>query len=163
MKLAISLEGVVSGEHGIGLTKLDYLEPRQIQDFVDYKKRVDPEGRFNKGKLLPGADLKNAYTPSFSLIGAESLILEQSEIGRVTELPGIQVVGMMTMAPLTADLHLVRRTFRAAYELWEEAARQLPRFRAEELSMGMSNDFEVAVEEGATLVRVGSSIFGERG
>jgi pyridoxal phosphate enzyme (YggS family) len=85
------------------------------------------------------------------------------EIGRATELPGIEIVGMMTMAPLTDDLHLIRRTFRAARDLWEEAARQLPRFRAEELSMGMSNDFEVAVEEGATLVRVGSSIFGERG
>ena len=86
MRLAISLEGVVSGEHGIGLTKLDYLEPRQIQDFIDYKSRVDPEGRFNKGKLLPGADLKNAYTPSFSLIGAESLVLEQSDIGKVTDM-----------------------------------------------------------------------------
>ncbi|MEA3153697.1 MAG: hypothetical protein QOK44_1286, partial [Betaproteobacteria bacterium] len=47
---------------------------------------VDPHGHFNKGKLLPGADLRNAYTPSFSLIGAESLILEQSEIGRVADL-----------------------------------------------------------------------------
>ncbi len=83
MRLAVSLNGVVSGEHGIGLTKLEFLDPQQIQDFVEYKQRVDPEGRFNNGKLLPGADLRNAYTPSFSLIGAESLILEQSEIGRV--------------------------------------------------------------------------------
>ncbi|HEV7799502.1 MAG TPA: FAD-linked oxidase C-terminal domain-containing protein, partial [Burkholderiales bacterium] len=86
MRLAIALDGVVSGEHGIGLTKLDYLDPKQIQDFIDYKQRVDPEGRFNKGKLLPGADLRNAYTPSFSLIGAESLVLEQSEIGKVTDM-----------------------------------------------------------------------------
>jgi FAD/FMN-containing dehydrogenase/Fe-S oxidoreductase len=86
MRLAISLNGVVSGEHGIGLTKLEYLDPKQIQDFIDYKNRVDPEGRFNKGKLLPGADLRNAYTPSFSLIGAESLVLEQSDIGKVTDM-----------------------------------------------------------------------------
>ena len=46
----------------------------------DYKARVDPDGRFNQGKLLPGADLGNAYTPSFSLLGTESLIMEQSEI-----------------------------------------------------------------------------------
>ena len=83
MRLAVSLDGVVSGEHGIGITKLEFLDSRQIEDFRQYKARVDPEGRFNKGKLLPGADLRNAYTPSFSLIGAESLILEQSDIGRV--------------------------------------------------------------------------------
>ncbi|MGZ5225628.1 MAG: DUF3683 domain-containing protein, partial [Burkholderiales bacterium] len=86
MRLSISLDGVVSGEHGIGLTKLEFLEPEQIEAFRAYKARVDPHGHFNKGKLLPGADLRNAYTPSFSLIGAESLILEQSEIGRVTDL-----------------------------------------------------------------------------
>jgi FAD/FMN-containing dehydrogenase/Fe-S oxidoreductase len=86
MRLAVSLDGVVSGEHGIGITKLEFLDDRQIEDFRAYKERVDPEGHFNKGKLLRGADLRNAYTPSFSLIGAESLILEQSEIGRVAEL-----------------------------------------------------------------------------
>lgn len=86
MTLARSLGGVISGEHGIGITKLDYLEPAEIAPFVDYKNRVDPEGRFNRGKLLPGANLGNAYTPSFSLLGVESLILEQSEIGRISNM-----------------------------------------------------------------------------
>jgi FAD/FMN-containing dehydrogenase/Fe-S oxidoreductase len=83
MKLARSLGGVISGEHGIGITKLEYLEPDEIEPFRAYKERVDPHGRFNRGKLLPGGDLRHAYTPSFSLLGAESLILEQSEIGRI--------------------------------------------------------------------------------
>ncbi|MEZ5614568.1 MAG: DUF3683 domain-containing protein [Rhodocyclaceae bacterium] len=83
MALARSLGGVISGEHGIGITKLDYLAPEELAPFVDYKRRIDPEGRFNKGKLLPGANLANAYTPSFSLLGVESLILEQSEIGNI--------------------------------------------------------------------------------
>ncbi|PWB42232.1 MAG: FAD-linked oxidase [Rhodocyclales bacterium] len=83
MALARRLGGVISGEHGIGITKLDYLDAEEIAPFVDYKNRVDPEGRFNKGKLLPGANLGNAYTPSFSLLGVESLILEQSEIGNI--------------------------------------------------------------------------------
>ncbi|MBZ0126539.1 MAG: DUF3683 domain-containing protein, partial [Rhodocyclaceae bacterium] len=83
MALARSLGGVISGEHGIGITKLDYLQPEEIAPFVAYKNRIDPEGRFNKGKLLPGANLGNAYTPSFSLLGVESLILEQSEIGNI--------------------------------------------------------------------------------
>jgi len=85
MCLAKSLGGVISGEHGIGITKLEYLDEAEVEAFRAYKHRIDPEGRFNKGKLLPGADLRNAYTPSFSLIGAESLILEQSEAGRIAD------------------------------------------------------------------------------
>ena len=83
MRLARALGGVISGEHGIGITKLEFLEPDEIEAFRAYKQEVDPEGRFNAGKLLAGADLAKAYTPSFSLIGAESLILDQTDLGRV--------------------------------------------------------------------------------
>ena len=83
MRLAESLDGVISGEHGIGITKLEFLPQERIAAFQTYKQQVDPEGRFNKGKLLPGADLGNAYTPSFSLLGAESLILEHSDVGSI--------------------------------------------------------------------------------
>jgi FAD/FMN-containing dehydrogenase/Fe-S oxidoreductase len=85
MTLARSLGGVISGEHGIGITKLEFLLPEEIEPFRAYKREVDPEGRFNAGKLLPGADLTNAYTPSFALIGAESLLLEKTDLGRVTD------------------------------------------------------------------------------
>ncbi|MBY0577615.1 MAG: FAD/FMN-binding oxidoreductase [Burkholderiales bacterium] len=85
MRLAKSLGGVISGEHGIGITKIEFLEPREIDEFAAYKAKVDPEGRFNRGKLLSGADLRNAYTPSFSLLEQESLILEQSEIGKISD------------------------------------------------------------------------------
>jgi FAD/FMN-containing dehydrogenase/Fe-S oxidoreductase len=85
MALARSLGGVISGEHGIGITKLDYLLDEEIQPFVAYKQRIDPEGRFNKGKLLPGANLNLAYTPSFGLLEQESLILEQSAIGEISD------------------------------------------------------------------------------
>ena len=84
-------------------------------------------------------------------------------VGRMAALPGLELRGMMTMAPFTDDADVIRRAFRATRELCEETARQVAGFRGHELSMGMSNDFEIAVEEGATLVRVGSSIFGERG
>jgi len=85
MQLAQSLDGVISGEHGIGITKLDFLDRRQLESFRLYKEKIDPQGRFNQGKLLAGANLDNAYTPSFSLLGAESLILEQSEIGTISD------------------------------------------------------------------------------
>jgi len=85
MKLARALNGVISGEHGIGITKLDYLDEVDIRAFTAYKKQVDPEGRFNKGKLLAGGNLDKAYTPSFSLLELESLILEQSAIGEISD------------------------------------------------------------------------------
>ena len=85
MALARRLGGVISGEHGIGITKLEYLQDDEISAFRDYKRKVDPEGRFNKGKLLPGGDMHRAYTPSFNLLGTESLILEQSEIGSIAD------------------------------------------------------------------------------
>ena len=84
-------------------------------------------------------------------------------VGRIAELPGLELLGMMTMAPFTDDQAVVRRAFQRTRALCEETARQVAGFKGHELSMGMSNDFEIAVEEGATLVRVGSSIFGERG
>ncbi len=85
MRLARSLGGVISGEHGIGITKLEFLDPEEVEQFRAYKQAVDPEGRFNAGKLLAQGDLRNAYTPSFSLIGAESLILDQTDLGGVAD------------------------------------------------------------------------------
>ncbi len=80
MALARSLDGVISGEHGIGITKLEFLTDEELAPFADYKKRIDPHGRFNRGKLireetgwcprrspreaLMFADLTNAYTPT---------------------------------------------------------------------------------------------------
>ena len=86
MHLARGLDGVISGEHGIGITKLEFLTEEEIGPFRAYKQKVDPEGRFNKGKLMAGGDLSNAYTPSFNLLGAESLIMEQSEIGKISDM-----------------------------------------------------------------------------
>ena len=80
MQVAHRLGGVISGEHGIGLTKFEFLEKDKIDAFVTYKNEVDPEGHFNKGKLLPGSGLQNAYTPSLSLVQEEALILEASEL-----------------------------------------------------------------------------------
>ena len=89
MALARSLDGVISGEHGIGITKLEFLSDAELQPFADYKARIDPDGHFNKGKLLRpvGAEghSHNAYTPSFGLMGHESLIMQQSDIGAISD------------------------------------------------------------------------------
>ncbi len=100
MDLARSLGGVISGEHGIGITKLEFLSDEELAPFASYKAKVDPNGHFNKGKLLRGeahaavakgegtvrpSDLSDAYTPSFGLMGHESLIMQQSDIGAIAD------------------------------------------------------------------------------
>lgn len=83
-------------------------------------------------------------------------------IGAITELPRLRVRGLMTMAPLTDDEAVIRSTFARTRKLFEECASALPSFDAAHLSMGMSNDYEIAVEEGSTMVRLGTVLFGER-
>ena len=85
MELAVSLGGVISGEHGIGLTKMHYLQEDVVEDFAHYKTQVDPEGHFNKGKLMPGSGLDNAYTPSLRLVEREALLLEHNELGALND------------------------------------------------------------------------------
>ena len=85
MKLARDLDGVISGEHGIGITKMQFLEPERIEAFAEYKQKADPDGVFNAGKLLPGSGLANAYTPSLRLVEQEALILEESELGALND------------------------------------------------------------------------------
>ncbi|WP_229008819.1 DUF3683 domain-containing protein [Methylophilus sp. Leaf408] len=85
MDLARGLDGVISGEHGIGITKMEFLDQATIDTFTTYKNKVDPKGHFNKGKLLMGSGLENAYTPSFGLLEQESIIMEQSAIGEIAD------------------------------------------------------------------------------
>ncbi len=83
MQLAKDLGGVISGEHGIGLTKMQYLDQSTIDAFKHYKQQVDPNQHFNRGKLLDGSGLGNAYTPSLRLLEQEALILEASALGEL--------------------------------------------------------------------------------
>lgn len=85
-----------------------------------------------------------------------------SSIGEICALPGLRIQGLMTMAPFTDDARTHHRVFAATRRLAEEAGAALPRFEARHLSMGMSGDFEAAIEEGSTLVRLGTVLFGER-
>ncbi|MCU0509658.1 MAG: YggS family pyridoxal phosphate-dependent enzyme [Anaerolineae bacterium] len=80
----------------------------------------------------------------------------------IAALPGLRIDGLMTMAPIAADPEDVRPVFRALRGLRDDLARQYPLLSWRHLSMGMTDDFEIAIEEGATLVRIGRAIFGER-
>ena len=80
----------------------------------------------------------------------------------VLGLPGLEVRGLMTIAPLESGPEEARAVFRQVRELREELRSRHPAARWDELSMGMTDDYPLAIEEGATIVRVGRAIFGER-
>jgi uncharacterized pyridoxal phosphate-containing UPF0001 family protein len=99
---------------------------------------------------LSGEETKGGFSPAELLPEAE----------RLATLAGIRVRGAMTMASFTATESELRRTFAGARDsLRVLAGAGHP---ATELSMGMSNDYEIAVEEGATIVRIGTTLFGAR-
>lgn len=81
---------------------------------------------------------------------------------RMPEMKSLKLQGLMTVPPLEDDPELARPSFRRLRELREELARAYPALDFSELSMGMSGDFEIAIEEGSTLVRIGTALFGAR-
>jgi pyridoxal phosphate enzyme (YggS family) len=80
----------------------------------------------------------------------------------VAGLPGLRLEGLMTVAPIAADPEDVRPVFASLRALRDDLAERFPGLGLRHLSMGMTDDFEVAIEEGATLIRIGRAIFGER-
>jgi PLP dependent protein len=118
--------------------------------------RTAPEGASPLPILVQvntsGEEAKTGITPASA----------EDEVGRMLELPGVRVEGLMTMAPFTDDERVLRATFAGLRETAERLGRTLPDYRGRVLSMGMSNDYQVAVEEGSTMVRLGTVLFGER-
>ena len=99
---------------------------------------------------------KEESKSGFSLEELEAVVTE------LAKLPHVLVCGLMTVAPFTEDAEENRPVFRSLREALLSLQKKFPALPLTELSMGMSGDYEVAVEEGATIVRVGSFIFGER-
>lgn len=134
------------------INQIDYLHSvdrlsiaKEIQKRADH--RVDCFIQVN----VSGEESKSGITPSE---------LEQF-IEEVTIYDKIRIVGLMTMAPFTADNNEIRNVFRSLRELRDKlAARNLPNAPCQYLSMGMSNDYIIAIEEGATHVRIGTALVG---
>ena len=95
---------------------------------------------------------KHGFTPDEAL----------AEFDQLRHLAGLQIQGLMTIAPYEVDAELTRPVFRTLRELRDEIVALYPQINLPHLSMGMTNDFEIAIEEGASLVRIGSAIFGVR-
>lgn len=91
-----------------------------------------------------------------------SLIVEALQKIKDGAYPHIEPRGFMTMAPFTEDKNLVRASFKKLRDLRDQCQKDFPEFDLSELSMGMSGDWQIAVEEGSTMVRIGTAIFGAR-
>jgi pyridoxal phosphate enzyme (YggS family) len=130
-------------------------------DSIDLARRLDrlcSEAGKQSLSLLIQVDLGHEQTKS-GIAESELPLLAESVRG----LDRLELIGLMTLPPFFDDPEQARPYFRRLRELRDELAREgLFGERAGELSMGMTNDFEVAIEEGATMVRVGTAIFGER-
>jgi len=101
---------------------------------------------------VSGEASKHGFTPDELLATADTLLA----------LPGLQIAGLMTMAALVDEAEAARPVFRRLRALRDQLRERYPAGHWQQLSMGMTNDFAVAIEEGATLVRIGSAIFGSR-
>ena len=94
----------------------------------------------------------------------KSGVTEKEEITKIakycSQASNLNLIGLMTIAPLTEDKNLIRKSFSYLRKLKEELNSE--GYNIQELSMGMTSDYEIAIEEGATMLRIGSAIFGER-
>ncbi len=121
---------------------------------VELSGEAERQGREVEGLVeinVSGEPTKSGFTPEEAL----------DAVAAVAALPRLHVRGLMTIGPLTDDRDAIRRAFVRMRRLYQDA-RAVPGFDARWLSMGMSGDFEVAVEEGSNLVRLGTVLFGER-
>lgn len=131
----------------------------QSGDSIDILKEIDKRaGQIDKVQdillefNISGEETKTGISPHD--------FQEAVEVAKT--LPHIKVVGLMCMAPEFGDLEQTRPVFKEGRQLFEKLKQRFPEGQVSILSMGMSHDFEIAIEEGATMVRVGTSIFGER-
>jgi len=103
-------------------------------------------------------EIKTSFEDTKAGLNQEEQIIELVE--HCNALPNINLTGLMTMAPYTDDEQIIRKSFSELRKLKDKINQQ--GFNLTELSMGMTSDFEIAIDEGATILRIGSAIFGQR-
>ncbi len=138
--------------HAVDRVKIAKQLSKQLDHILPVFIEVNVSGEESKGGFSC-ADWENDQEQRDILLTA---------VKTIAGLPNLSVRGMMTMAPFNASEEIIRNIFKRLRQLSEWLNAVLPELKVKELSMGMSGDFEIAVEEGATHVRVGSAIFGKR-
>jgi hypothetical protein len=136
---------------------------------LELNKRVEQASLLGQRRLpvllevnVSGEASKSGFALPGGLSNHDLLSQFLEAVEQIVALPKLAVQGLMTVAPYTDEPDEARPVFRTLRALRDELARCVPRASWQHLSMGMTNDFEVAIEEGATMVRVGRAIFGER-
>ncbi len=128
----------------------------QSVDRIELLQEIAKYEDFKNIKLL-----LEVHTGEESKSGFSSVLDVENAIRYATD-NGLNVTGFMTMAPFTDDTKAIRKSFIQLRDVSNIMKETFPKLCLSELSMGMSNDFEIAIEEGATLVRVGTAIFANR-
>ncbi len=140
--------------------KVKQLDPFHLVHSMDSARLADALSSFGEERGRPVDVLMQVNVSGEGTKGGYEPADVPAEAERLRQHGGIVLRGVMTMAPLDADEATLRRVFSGARECREQL--RTAGHPATELSMGMSGDYEVAVEEGATLVRLGTVLFGER-
>lgn len=140
--------------------KVKALEHFWLLHALDSSRLADAVDEFGRRRGRPVEALLQVNVVGETSKGGVALAEVAREGERLLSCAGVRVNGVMTMAPLDADEATLRRVFAGAREA--RAVLRAAGHPATELSMGMSGDFEIAVEEGATIVRLGTVLFGER-
>lgn len=148
--------------HYIG--SLQTRKVKQVIDQIDYLHSLD--------RLSLAEEIEKRATKRVKCFVQVNVSGEESKHGltreqaldfvkQLEQFPKIEVVGLMTMAPFTEDETMIRQVFKQLKQLQQEVSQlNIPNVPCTELSMGMSNDYEIAVEEGATFVRIGTALVG---
>lgn len=150
---------------------------------VQHRKVKDAAGLFNIIESVDAVQLAERLESALAPVGKRMPVLVQINVGgestkhgfpinakqelvaaieRIAVLSHLEIRGLMTIAPIVHQPDEARPYFRAMRELVSQLQQQFPKLRLTDLSMGMTDDFPVAIEEGATIVRIGRAIFGSR-
>ncbi len=138
---------------------------KYISDYIDLIHSVNKLSLAREiNKRAEAADRVIEVLLEINIAGEESkegykLDKLYKELPEILKLENIKVTGLMTMAPFTEDTELVRRVFRELRNIKDDLSRDYFHGELKELSMGMSGDYKIALQEGATLIRIGSKIF----
>jgi len=150
---------------------IGHLQSRKVEDVLPWASTVQSvdsvklAARLSRFAAAAGREIAillevnvAAEASKYGFVPAEA----PAAVEAIAALPGLRLQGLMTMAPIVADPEAARPVFAGLRCLRDDLARRFPAVDWRHLSMGMTDDFEVAIEEGATMVRIGRAIFGER-
>jgi pyridoxal phosphate enzyme (YggS family) len=150
-RIAVALFDMIHSVDSLRLAERINRIAKEYEKIVPVLLEVNVSGEANKhGFELSGAERSGGHGAFVS------------EVERMLALPFLRVQGLMTMAPVVTYPDQARPVFIAVRELRDDLVRRFPSAGWHHLSMGMTDDFEPAIEEGATIVRIGRAIFGER-